>query len=320
MIGGYAREALAPGAVTAAGVVRLDEFRRAVTTALQTAKAGHVNVCMSMAYDGMDAREMSYPNMPERDLLSSIQWDLRQLLGGSGADDDAERLVDYEQLPARDDAGHGAMPGDGQQTYLVLSAPKSGIYQYLTPLHETRIYPEIVEVGAFSMPWAVPRGGGVGYLHMGPELTHFVMLDNGQYALNRQAQLPLDAVLKSAATGEAGLGALQEALMLVAESEDGEQSPAGEALLALLQWIEETLEYARVQSGAFAIDESMQTLIVSGVGATIAGIVPLIQEKTGLPIVPAVPVVPGGGPEIPTEEAPAYALAVALAQRGLAEL
>lgn len=285
-VAGYARVPLAAGVVTTSRVAHPHELRTAAVAALQNARAGHVNICLSVFSETMDARIVRYPAMPKRELLSNIQWDLQQLFG-TGDDGSIERLVDVEVLPPRAKAGSGAAETDNKQTFVAVSAPRRTVYEYIDPLHQGRVYPEIVDIGAFSLPWAVPRGGGVAYLHLGPELTHFVVSDNGAFAMQRQSGLALGRASRD----------------------------------RMLDWLDETLEFVRVQHGSFTVDEHLQTLIVSGVGATAPGILPLIGDRTGLHVVAAVPTVLSEGREtIPTEEAPVYALAVGLAQRGLSEL
>lgn len=316
VVSGFAREPLEPGAVTTTHVAQPEELVRAITAVLQKARAGRVNICMSVANDAMDARELRYPNMPERELLNNIHWELQQLFGAD-AEGDGERLVDYELLSHRTQTTEGGPETDNTRAYLAVSVPKRTVYEYLTPLQENRIFPEIMDVGAFSLPWALPRGGGVGYLHLGPELTDFVLLENGAYELSRQGIIELGPVLKTLEQPTAGIQLLQEAL---ASGDDGESTPLGSSLSELLRWIDETLEYVRVQRGSFTVSERMQTLVLSGVGATVSGIIPIIAERTGLYIVPAIPPLLEYGSFMPAEEAPAFALAVALAQRGLSEL
>lgn len=318
VVSGFAREPLQPGAVTTAHVARPDELVRAVTSVLQRARAGRVNICMVVGCESMDARELRYPTMPERELLANIQWELQQLFRVSAdGEDDAERLVDYELLPHRNQHEQDDAEPDNTQAYLAVSVPKRIVYEYLKPLQQARIYPEIFDVGAFSLPWSLPRGGGVGYLHLGPQLTNFVLLDNGAYELSRQGTISLEPVLQTIEHPSAGLKLLQQALAAV---DDAQAEPVSKSLGELVRWIEETLEYVRVQRGSFTVTERMQTLVLSGVGATVPGIVALIAERTGLYVVPAVPPLLEFGSYMPAEEVPAFALAAALAQRGLSEL
>lgn len=317
VLSGFAREALAPRAVTVAGVAQPEELRRALTAALQQARTGRMNLCVSIFSETMDAREVRYPAMPERELLSNIQWDLQQLFGG-GTGSQEERLLDVEPLPGRDTTGPGTEAPDNKRTYFAVSAPKRVIYEYLNPLHEVRIFPEIVDVGAFSLPLAVPRGGGVGYLHLGPALTHFVMLDNGVFELQRQAGLDLEPILSAANQPGAGPRLLEEAL---GSADAGIDTPVGIALTRMMRWVDETLEYIRVQRGSFTVEERMQTLVVSGPGATVPGMTTVLGQQTGLQTVAALPpLLAEDNGAISPEEAPAYALALALAQRGLSEL
>lgn len=339
VVTGHARERLASGAVTPAGVAQPDELRRGVTTVLQRAKAGRANLCLSLATDAMDAREMHYPPMPERELLANMQWDLEQLFG-TETGDDGGRLVDFELL-AEPGPTDGDEAGDSRRTYLAVSAPRRTIYEYLVPLHGARLFPEIVDVGAFSLPWALPRGGGVGYLHLGPRLTHFVLLDNGMFELQRQVGIALDSILVAGERPDAGMRLWQETLSAsaaVAEADDTrvpelampgaehmppgtvDESSVGAVLLELDTWFAETLEFVRVQRGSFTVDERMQTIIVSGIGATVPGIVPFIGRRTGLQAVAALPALLADVPTVSEADAPAYALAVGLAQRGLSEL
>lgn len=290
VVTGYAREPLAAGAVTTNRVAEPEDLRRAARAALKRAKADAANVCVSIASETMDARVVHYPALPERELLANIQWDLQQLFGAA-ADGSTERLVAAERLPHQPLAETGATEAQHLHPYLAVSAPKRAVYEFLEPLHAARIFPEIVDVGAFSLPWAVPRGGGVGYLQLGPALTHFVMIESGTFAVQRQASMVI-----------------------------GPRQQVG-TMMDLLRWIDETLEFVRVQSGAFAVEDCMQTLIVSGAAATTPGLITLIQDRTGLETIAAVPTgLAAGGTAIPADDAPAFALAVALAQRGLNEL
>lgn len=292
VLNGWAAESLPPGAVTPEGVAAPDVVREAADAALRKARANRTNVCLAFSSRYMDARELRLPPMPREDMRAAIGFELRQFFGGV---DDEERLIDFDVIPGREPrpAAHSR---DNRKDVLVVSVPKRQVYEYLAPLHEARIFPEIVDVGIFSLPHALPRGGGVAYLHLGPRMVHVLLLRNGVYEVSRHTELALENVTESR--------------ML-----DGD-----DALETLVRWVAETLEFARVRRGAFAVGEFVQTVVLSGPVATVSGMASFLQQRVGLGVAPAIPVLGEGGPALPEAEAPAYALAAAMALRGLTEL
>lgn len=373
VLGGYATEPLPPDAVTPSGVAKPAVLRQAVENALQNAKAGRVNLCLAFAVDSMDARELRLPPMPEADTKAAIQFELRQFFGGAAGGDD-DRLLDFEFIQDLDRRDNHR-PDDNVRNLLVVSVPRRKVYEYVTPLHEAKIYPEIVDVGIFSLPFAVPRGGGVAYLHLGPGLTNFLVMQNGVYELSRQTELQLQLVLDNPhvvlatraqaeaapvpggygaggaapagaagagyGTAETGYGAAETGYGQAASGLDEAaaasetaapepaaaggavalaDTPAGRVLEQLMNWVSETLEFARVRRGAFTVEEAVQSIVISGPAAAVPGIAPLIEQRVGIQTSPAMPVIGDGSTSLPEDAAPVYALAVAMAHRGLTEL
>ncbi|MFS8524739.1 MAG: hypothetical protein FWJ83_07725, partial [Limnochordales bacterium] len=64
----------------------------------------------------------------------------------------------------------------------------------------------------------------------------------------------------------------------------------------------------------------VQSIVISGPAAAVPGIAPLIEQRVGIQTSPAMPVIGDGSTSLPEDAAPVYALAVAMAHRGLTEL
>ena len=48
-----------------------------------------------------------------------------------------------------------------------------------------------------------------------------------------------------------------------------------------MNWVSETLEFARVRRGAFTVEEAVQSIVISGPAAAVPGIAPLIEQRVG---------------------------------------
>lgn len=314
MLGGFAREPLPSGAVTAAGVANSKQFQTSVASALQAAKAGRVNVCMSVTGDLVDIRNLQLPPVPRAEMERAVRWELKQWVSfAKGADEDL--ILDFATLdhPEPTPAG-GNIPGDGPRgtvDVVAVSAPRRFVYGFLTPLHNNRLFPEVMDIAGFSLPWAVPKPGGVGYIHLGPGFIQIMFVDNGSYKLSRQVPVNLAAVLD-----QPGLPRLDQAYA----SMDPDADETAKALRDVIISVNQTLEHFRVQMRVYDVAELIGSLVVSGDGALLPGMVALIERETGLPSQPALPVIGPHSGSLPEGEAPAYAVAVGLAQRGLAEL
>lgn len=313
VLGGFAREQLPPGTVTAAGVANAKQFHASVIGALQAAKAGRVNVCMSVTGDLVDIRNLQLPPVPRGEMERAVRWELKQWVSfAKGADDDLIldfALLDHpEPTPA---AGLSAEGPRGTVDVVAVSAPRRFVYGFLTPLHNNRVFPEIMDIAGFSLPWAVPKPGGVGYIHLGPGFIQIMFVDNGSYRLSRQVPVNLAAVLDSP-----DLPRLDQAYASMDPDEDGTAKVLRDVIISVNQ----TLEHFRVQMRVYDVAELIGSLIVSGDGALLPGMIALIERETGLPTGPALPVIGPQSDSLPESEAPAYAVAVGLAQRGLADL
>ncbi|OUM99365.1 MAG: hypothetical protein BAA04_10160 [Firmicutes bacterium ZCTH02-B6] len=319
-------------------MVNADPVRHAVETALRNARAGRDNVCLALTNTLIDARELRLPPMPEGDIKAVIQFELRQLFGGL---EDDERLLDFAVV-SEHEAQPASPKGGAAKEVLVVSVPRRVVYSYITPLHEARIFPEIVDVGVFSLPLCIPRGGGVVYVHLGPDITNLLLVQNGLYELTRQVELALTPLLEDsdavsaaarrravALVGSAGSvfnpsfpdGRLAHSPVLTEQrGGPGGKTAAEEALEALTAWILETLEFARVRRRAFTVNECAQSVVLSGPVATVPGVAALIEQRVGIPVVLAAPLSGDDGLDFPEGSTPAFALAAAMAYRGLTEL
>lgn len=331
---------MAPGVVAAGGVDKPEQLRTAAEGVLRMVRARRASVCLAISSQWIDARELRLPPMPEDELRAAIHFELRQFFGSDEGD---QRLLDFAVLPGRETRSL-APAGQRSNEVLAVSVPRKAMDQYLAPLRAAGVFPDIVDVGAFSLPWAVPRGGGVGYLHMGPRMTNFLVTQNGVYDVSRQTELNLTPLLEAApgvgvqaaeawqwaeeaqpaAAGVRHAPALRMATASAPSypTQNGHRADAGvdASLDALARWLGETLEFARMRRGAVAASDIVQAIVLSGPVAVVPGLASFIQQRIGIPVVPAEPVGFAAGDPWPADTAPAYALAAAMAHRGLTEL
>lgn len=193
MLDGMGKVPLPEGVITREGVGEPEALPQMVLDALNAAEAGKVNVCLSVASEGTDVRQMELPLMPEKDLIQAIRWELKTLVRFD-VEKETDILVDYHEV-----AGGGNGPG---RTQLVVSAPRRLVYGYLTPLKRIHCYPEIFDIGGFSLPWACPRRGGVGHLFLGPEMVHLSLYRDEMFQLSRQIPFAMGSMLDLPPSGD----------------------------------------------------------------------------------------------------------------------
>lgn len=298
MLAGFATVVLPPGAVTRTGVADPRALGAAVKEALREARADRANVCLSIASEHIDVRRLYMPPMPEAELRQAIQWELKQQVRFP-VESEEEILFDFQVLQNE----------NGRQELLVVSAPGKLVYDYLGALRAERIHPEIMDAFALSLPWAVPGEGGVGYVHVGPEFVHVLVVRDGVYQLSRKVPVAAGALLEELGAdpdGGAGEPVLSEY--------------AARAAREVVSVVTQTLEFHRVEVRGHDVAELVPRLVVSGAGNRIDRLARLIGAEVGLPAVAAQPLTGPGGRSFEPEEAPRYAVAAGLAQRGLAEL
>lgn len=285
------------GAVAPSGVVDTAGYRRAFQEALDRTHAGRVNLCIAVACEEVDVRELDFPIMPQRDLEHAIRFELANVTRfGSG-----EELV-FDYVP---------LPGDqqrGRRRLLAMSAPRKVVRGYLDPLYEEGIYPEILEISAFAIPWVCPREGGVCYLHTGAAGAHILILEAQEYRVTRQVAVDLRRLMDFVQGREAGPnGAVDDPLAVKGFEE-------------LVLALERTLDYHRVRRRASQISEVLDGIVVSGELGGNERFVRDLEVRLGVPTMAADPIVGPGDALVFGDEAPLYALACGMAARGLESL
>lgn len=286
------------GAVSALGVVDPIRYRQAFDEALDKAGAGRANLCIAVMYEHVDIRELEFPIMPERDLEYTIRFELSNVVR-FGADQD-ELLFDYVPLPGDQQ--------QGRRRLLSISAPRRVIRGFLDPLYAAGIYPEILEIGAFSLPWVCPREGGVCYLHTGTTSAQVLIYEAQEFRVARQVGVNL-APLVSAAFARVGGGD--------ASSEEPSVAKTFEELAIAT---ERTLEYHRARRRAAAIDDLIDGVIISGELGRDRSFIRDFGHRIGVPATPADPIIGPGDAHIFGDEAPLYAVASGMGARGLERL
>ena len=274
-----------PGGAIQDGLVNdPDALAKAVGQALPKGEPVALSICSSQ----MDARRLSLPPMGRNELREAIKWEIQTSLRPPWEHGE-EFLFDFHPLSGGEEGG----------SYLVVCLPRAILYSYLTPLHRMGIYPGIVDVVPFPILFAdAHRREETGYLVIGPELTHILLNLDGSWGLVRT--IPWGTWhLKGDAQSE-------------------------EALEELGGYLRQTLEYFRSQQRAESYTELLRELVVGGIGGTNPLLLEFLTRQTGLAVGPSDPfidlVVGGRIDGTLLQAGPAFALAVGLARRGLAEL
>lgn len=330
-----AKQHVPEGVITETGVEDTTRFKDIIGTFIERSGAGRANVCLSICSEHVDVRTLRLPRMPEKDLQQAIRWEIERLVR---FDDDI--FFDYEAMEDKD--------GHDDRNLLVVSAPRGLVYGYLLPFQSLGYFPEIIDVGGFSLPFACPTDGTVGHVILGSKFVHLLFFQNGVYKLSRLIPVHLQSMIEanqesdhtaqaaSTSDHDSGVGpshinghsngdpspfnesgtynngdrvSFLDRLIRA----EGEEGPVGRGVRELLRTIIQTLE------GAHDLGDP-DTLVVSGEGALINGMASLIEDETGIRTILSNPMIGPGDEGMLGDEAPAYAVAVGLALRGLDDL
>ncbi len=292
-----AKATVPEGVISEVEIADTAAFKGIIADLFDEAGVGRGNICVSMASERVDIRTLQLPRMPEKDLNQTIQWELERLVRF----DDAI-FFDYQALQEPEVEG-------GVRELLVVAAPRGLVYGYLLPFQSLGFHPEILDIGGFSLPLSCPREGAVGYLVLSPQLLHLIFFQDGVYKLSRLIPADMEPIFGLPPSDDTNLSDLDAALI----AEEGGMGPVGNAVQNLSRALIQTLE------GASTLDE-IDTLIVAGEGALVNGITQFIEEESGIRTILADPLIGPGDEGVLGEEAPAFAIAVGMAQRGLEEL
>lgn len=285
------------GAVDASGVADVAGYRRAFQEALERTRAGRVNLCIAVGCDEVDVRELDFPVMPQRDLEHAIRFELANVTRFGTAE---ELVFDYVPLPGDQQRG--------RRRLLAMAAPRRVVRGYLDPLYAAGIYPEILEIGAFAIPWVCPREGGVCYLHTRASGAHLLILEAEEYRVSRQVAVDLSALIDLARRRVEGGGGAGDDPLAVKGFEE----------LALA--VERTLDYHRVRRRAAQVSEVVDSIVVSGELGRDGQLVRELELRAGVPATAADPIIGPGDAHVFGKDAAVYALACGMAMRGLETL
>ncbi|OUN01831.1 MAG: hypothetical protein BAA04_12370 [Firmicutes bacterium ZCTH02-B6] len=286
------------GAVEPSGVVTdTNGYLHAFQEALERARAGRLNLCIAVASQHMDVRELELPIMPQRDLEHAIRFELANVTRfGTGED----LAFDYVSLPGDQQRG--------RRRLLALSAPRRVVRSFLDPLYAAAIYPEVLEMGPFALPWVCPREGGVCYLHTGAAGAYVLILEAQEFRLARRVNVDLTPLVRPAVDNAQGPAA------------PGADPLAVKSFEELAVNLERTLDFHRVRRRAAQVAEVVDGVVVSGDLGRDLQFVRDLEQRLGIPVTPADPIVGPGDARAFGDEAPVYALACGMGARGLATL
>ncbi len=287
------------GAVSDKGVVDPTGYRQAFEEALSKAGAGRGNLCIAVNYCEADVRELDFPVMPERDLEYTIRFELSNVVR-FGAGEGDELLFDYAPLPGDQQSG--------RRRLLTIAAPRRVVRGYLDPLYATGIFPEILEIGAFSLPWVCPREGGVCYLHTGACGAQVLIYESQEFRMARQIKVKLKPLIDESIhrRGQGG-GRTEEPIISQVFEE-----------FALA--VERTFEYHRARRRASSISDLIDGVVLSGELGRDSQFALDFGRRIGIPTTAADPIVGPGDANRFGDEAPLYAVACGMGARGLARL
>lgn len=286
------------GAIGTAGVVDAPRYLDALDKALKAAGAGRANLCIAFAYQEVDVRELEFPVMPERDLEHTIRFELSNVVR-TGAGQDGDLVFDYAPLPG--DQQHG------KRRLLSIAAPRRIVRSFLDPLYAADIYPEIVEIGAFSLPWSCPREGGVCYLHANANGAQVLIFEAREFRVARQVGVDLSSLIGAARLRRTGTAVEDDAAAVLAFEE-------------LSVAVERTLEYHRARRRVSMISDVIDGLVVSGELGADPRFTHDLGRRLGVPATPADPIIGPGDAHVFGDEAPLYAVAAGMGVRGLNKL
>lgn len=298
-VGGFARVDHG-GVVSAQGVVDPGGYRQAFEEALAKAGAGRNNLCIAVMYKDLDVRELEFPVMPEKDLEYSIRFELSNVVRFGGGQD--ELLFDYSPLPGDQQSG--------RRRLLAISLPRRVVRGYLDPLYAAGIYPEILEVGAFSLPWVCPREGGVCYLHAGESGAQVLIYEAQEFRVARQVGANLTPLIGEIRSRNSG---------------NGRGKPSADPISAvafeeLALAVERTLEYHRARRRASTVSDLIDGVVVAGELGRDDRFTAEFGQRIGVPTTGADPIIGPGDAQIFGGDAALYAVACGMGARGLEKL
>lgn len=295
------------GAVGANGVVDGERYLEAFEQALEKVGAQRKNVCIAAVSHDADVRELEFPVMPEKDLEHTIRFELSNVVRFSSGRD--EELV-FDYLP---------LPGDqqrGRRRLVAMSAPRQVVRGYLDPLYAAGIYPEILDMGAFSLPRVCPREGGVCYVHTGTGGAQVLIFEAAEFRVARQVSVDLSPLVELGRQRARGGGSGGAAVDGVAPDDPLVVKAFEELAVA----VERTLDYHRARRRAAVVTELIEGLIVSGELGREPKFAREFGRRIGIPTTLADPILGPGDAHVFGAEAPLYAVAAGMGARGLEKL
>lgn len=258
-------------------------------------------------------RVVSTPPMPATEQANAIRWQLQPFLAFSPE----EAAVEFEPIPFPSNGG------DRRTSFLAVAFPRAEIREHLAflgraGLKPTQLVPKEMGIGTWLRRMAGPQAeGGVAVLEVGSTGCEFMVFEGsrptfarkipgGGAALTKemtgvlmtaQGQVSLTEAEAETFKRSVGIPGPQEGAALEVKGVSGSQifSLIRAELERLAMEVERSLAFYAELGGQAKIS----SLLLVGGGAHLKGLAPRLQERFGIPVIPApavleaVPMAPG---------------------------
>ena len=187
--------------------------------------------------------------MPERDLEHPIRFELANVIRFGSRRRVSVRLCAAARRSA---AGTAASVGD--------VAPRQVVRGYLDPLYAEGIYPEILDIGAFSLPRGLPAKAASATCTRARAGRRYSFLKRRNFGSRAQVSVDLSPLVELGRQRARGGGTGSAAVDGVAPDDPLVVKAFEELAVA----VERTLDYHRARRRAAVVTELIEGLIVSG--------------------------------------------------------
>jgi type IV pilus assembly protein PilM len=274
---------LPPTAVQNNMVAEKDVVVSAIRNLIQTNGVKATRVISAVPGRAVIIKKIQLPAQSEEELEANVEFEAHNVIP-----ENLENVnLDYQVLSYLDDGS--------KMDVLLVAVKKEIINSYTQVIQEAGLSPTIMDVDYFALEnmyesgYEVKPKEGVGLVHIGARYTSINVLKGGLSSFT--GDLPVGGEAFTENLAEAlGISYDQAEAFKLTGSLEGKKDVD---LVALVQTACESLaeEISRTLSlyGAMATDERINCMYLSGGGAKIPGLAPIMSERLGVPVEMAEP-------------------------------
>lgn len=274
---------LRPDTIVDGAIVENDLAVEALRSLLQMEKIKTKEVATTISGQSVIVKRIRVPQMTEKELVSSIQWEAEQHIPFEISDVN----LDFQILPSL--LGEDDRAGN-QMDVLLVAAKKAKIDDYTRVLTEVGLTPVVVDIDVFALEneYEAVAGadeGVVALVDIGASTMNINVLKNGLSVFQRDITLG----------GNRYTAAIQKELNVSYDQAEGLKMGIGfserhrqEHVLAILATVSDEIAEEIHRSFEFfrttIADEAIDKMVISGGCARLQGLDRFLSNRLGLPV------------------------------------